>query len=344
MSVKIEIHQIHTDSLSCEPMLERTPNGELLCICQCGGTREPDILNRVYAFHSNDNGNSWYGKDSVYPENGQAVYCTELARLDDTLTAYLTIHSGRFVDWTCTMMQSRDNGYTWENAGSPSHFPEYTFLRAFLRTKDGRLLQPYQTYPVTEEARDRLHKLGPDASIGEDKLTPYCESGILESLDGGKTYTRHMACRMSMEDGWIWSEPTIAELSDGTIAMLLRKDRSGWLWRCDSTDGGKTWTPCEKTDIPNPTNKPRLIPMDDGRIALIHTPNNDRMKELGGWGIRSPLELWISDDDMKTWREKIRLTDFPGNFSYSDGFYENGHIRFVIEHNRHTILYFDVTL
>ena len=53
---------------------------------------------------------------------------------------------------------------------------------------------------------------------------------------------------------------------------------------------------------------------------------------------------WISDDDMKTWGEKIRLTDFPGEYSYTDGFYEDGHLRFVIEHNRHTVLYFDVTL
>ena len=123
----------------------------------------------------------------------------------------------------------------------------------------------------------------------------------------------------------------------------MRKCRSGWLYRCDSPDGGKTWGEYYKTDIPNPTNKPRLINLDGGRIALIHTPNNAGI-ENGGWALRFPLELWISDNDIKSWSEKIRLTDFPGAYSYSDGFYEDGHIHFVIEHNRHTILYFDVEL
>ena len=27
------------------------------------------------------------------------------------------------------MMKSFDNGYTWENAGEPPFFPEYTFIR-----------------------------------------------------------------------------------------------------------------------------------------------------------------------------------------------------------------------
>ena len=145
---------------------------------------------------------------------------------------------------------------------------------------------------------------------------------------------------MSMENGWIWSEPTLAELSDGTIVMLMRKDRSGWLYRCESRDGGVTWSETIQTDIPNPSNKPRLIPMDHGRIALLHTPNNDVLNH--GFGRqRYPLELWVTCDDMRTW-EKTQLTDFPGSYCYSDGFYENGHLRFVIEHNRHTILYFDV--
>jgi len=118
--------------------------------------------------------------------------------------------------------------------------------------------------------------------------------------------------------------------------MLTRRDNSGYLYRCDSKDGGKTWDNLRKTEIPNPSNKSLLVNLDDGRIALFNVPNSIKY--------RFPLELWISDDDMKTWKEKIRLTDFPGQYSYSDAFYENGHLHMVIEHNRHSILYFDITL
>ena len=337
----ILIKQIFTDSLSCEPLLEKMPNGELLCVCQCGGTCEPDAANRVYVFHSKDNGETWSKPESIYPEDGQAVYCTELSVMGEEITAYLTVHSGKFLDWKCFMMKSFDNGYTWKNFGSPPYFPEYTFIRALLKTSDNKLLIPYQNYPVTREGHDRVVREEADKAIWRTK-TPFCESGVIISHDGGKSYEKHMACRMDMPEGMIiWTEPTLAELSDKSIVMLMRKDGSDWLYRCDSKDGGVTWCDYYRTDIPNPSNKPRLFNLDDGRIALIHTPSNS-LSPNGA--TRYPLQLWISEDDMKTWSIKKTLTDFPGYYSYTDGFYEDGHIKFVIEHNRHTILYFDVTL
>ncbi len=339
MVKNIRIRQIYTDSMSCEPLLEKTANGELLCVCQCGGTREPDIKNRVYTFHSKNDGETWSAKESIYPEDGQAVYCTELTANGDELTAYLTTHTGRFLDMKCLMVKSFDNGYTWKNYGTPPHFPEYTFIRTPINAADGSILLPYQTYPVTKEGHDRVLKEESDKVIWRAGVE-YVEAGVLKSCDGGKTYERYMACRMSMAEGWIWNEPTLAQLSDGTVVMLLRqyagnKQGGGYLYRCESKDFGKTWSDIVLTDIPNPSNKPRLFHLDDGKIALIHTPNTTD---------RYPLELWISDDDMKTWSSKTVLSDFPGWWCYTDGFYEDGHIKFVIEHNRHTILFFDVTL
>lgn len=342
MVKNIKIKQIHTNSLSCEPLIERAANGDLICLCQCDGPCEPAPENRVYAFRSSNEGESWSKKQLVYPENGHAVYCTELCVENDALLAYLTIHTGKFHNWSCTVVKSTDNGQTWEDLGAPPFFSTFTFLRKRIVTRDGRILIPYQHYPVDPEKQKEAFERYPNLHIAggmKNKLgyeVPYYESGVLESKDGGKTYERHVAVQWLREEVfWPWLEPTIAELSDGTIVMLLRRDGSGALYRCDSTDGGKTWGKCFRTDIPNPGNKPCLIALDKGRIALLHTPNTAK---------RYPFQLWISDDDMKTWKSKTTLTDFPGSYSYSDGFYEDGHIKFVIEHNRHTILYFDVTL
>lgn len=38
---------------------------------------------------------------------------------------------------------------------------------------------------------------------------------------------------------------------------------------------------------------------------------------------------------------EVMVTDFPGSYCYPDGFYEEGHILFTIEINRHEILFFD---
>lgn len=156
MVKSIRIEQICTSTLCCEPILRKTANGELLCLCQCGGPCEPHPDNRVYAYYSNDDGKTWTGNVPVYPEVGRAVYCTEVTVSGDEITAYLTIHSGCFLDWKCVMMKSYDNGRTWKNAGPPPHFPEYTFIRGTITTSNGNILTPYQYYPVTKEEHDRV--------------------------------------------------------------------------------------------------------------------------------------------------------------------------------------------
>ncbi len=77
------IRLFHRDTLSCEPILRRTPGGELLCVAQCGDVREPAPGNRVYVFHSRDEGETWTSPVSIYPEDGQAVYATCYTCLPD---------------------------------------------------------------------------------------------------------------------------------------------------------------------------------------------------------------------------------------------------------------------
>ncbi len=257
------------------------------------------------------------------------------------MTAYIVAHSGGFLDCKAFMMKSLDNGYTWKNYASPPYFPEYVFMRGGIRTQNDEIVMPYHWFPITNEEHDRVLN-NPKYDVKHISYTknPTCEIGVLISSDNGKTYERYTAC--VIENGWSWAEPTIAELSGGEISMLMRHERSGWLYRCDSKDRGRTWGDFYRTDIPNPTNKPKLINLDYGNIALIHTPNDKLDKN--GYGKRAPYELWISEDDMNTWSKKIRLTDFPGEYHYTDGFYEDGHIYFVVEHNRHTILFFDVEI
>ena len=331
---------VHRDSLSCEPILRRMPDGRLLIVSQCGDVTEPAPLNRVYAFISEDEGESWSGGASVWPEDGRAVYLTEVTVLDGVIRVYLTLHNGHFVDWETRVVASRDNAATWVDEGPAPCLPTYAFLRGMIRLRDDALLMAYQTYPVDQAENERLrehHKRWLDARIN------FCESGCLRSEDGGKTWVRYPGVRSYFGGGtgrsWVWSEPTLFEQADGSISMLIRVNGTGMLWRSDSTDGGRTFSDPVPTDIPNPSNKPKLLALSDGRVALIHTPN-PRI----GMDYRNPLAVWISSDGMATWPDKRVISDFPGAFCYPDGFVENGHILFSIEFNRHEILFVDHTL
>ena len=90
------------------------------------------------------------------------------------------------------------------------------------------------------------------------------------------------------------------------------------LWA--SRDGGVTWTPAVRTDIPNPSAKVNILKARDGRIFLLHNPVGHQGNIMGG---RNPLSLWISDDGMRTWRVRLDLVkDSRPNVSlnYPDGF------------------------
>ncbi len=344
MNTRIKL--IHSDTLSCEPILRRMPDGSLLCVSQCGDVTEPAPGNRVYSFVSYDHGENWQRMGLVHPESGEAVYVTEVMVIDGVVSAFLQVHNGRFLNMRCVVMQSHDSGKTWANAGASPFFPTFCFVRGMLPLANGEIILPCQYFPISEDENTRLvvsnHNIPNSAhqrAIWDANIDTLGNDVIL-SADRGKTFQRFSGPQIPIKGdsgrGWAWTEPTLAQLSDGTIVMLLRVDGSGCLWRSESKDNGRTWTEAVRTDIPNPGNKPKLISIPDGRHALIHTPN-----PVPGFNNRHPLSMWISDDDLVTFGDKRLVTDFPGNYCYPDGFFENGHILFSIEINRHEILFFD---
>lgn len=330
------IKLVQRDLLSCEAIVRRMPNGELLMVGQCGDVTEPAPKNRVYVWHSNDDGKTWSTRALIAPEDGRAVYQTEVSVIDDEVRVYLTFHSGRFCKNSHTVYVSRDNGYTWTDEGELLHLNGFYFIRGLVREGDKHIL-PYQLYDIEEETSNRLsdeNKYLWDAGLD------YVRNGVLLSNDNGKTYvrsTQDALLPLKDEEGklkFVWSEPTVIRLSDGRLAMLMRFDYTGKLCVSYSLDDGMTWSKPVHTDIPNPTNKVKLMPTGDGRIALIHTPNPKH-----GMANRTPLELWISDDDMKTWSEKITVWDLDGWISYPDGFIENGVLYLAVEFNRHDVYF-----
>ncbi|MDR1094383.1 MAG: glycoside hydrolase [Clostridiales bacterium] len=327
---------VHVDTLSCEAILRRAPNGNLIIVSQCGGASEPAPQNRVYAFVSRDGGKTWGKPASVWPEDGRAVYATEVSVANGEIRCYLTLHDGRFLDFRNAVAVSRDSGSTWAAEKGP-RLGGFCFLRGRLDLPDGGHLLPYQRYPIARAENDELKKRGEYVWHSEIE---FVENGVLiGGADGA--YRRGGAVRLPLRGSggkplWQWPEPTLARLSDGAVAMLLRYNGTGYLWRSDSRDGGCTWSEPVRTDIPNPGNKPKLIQMDARRVALLNTPNAGQ-----GYASRNPLSVWVSADGMKTWGYKRDLTDFPGWLSYPDGIYEieTNEILLAFEFNRHDIYF-----
>lgn len=341
------IKLVHMDSLSVEATVRRAGNGDLLLFCTCGDNREPAPENRVYMFRSFDDGKTWSKKQMIHDEDGAAHYQTCAAVLPDgEIRVFITRHEGGFLDWTNYYLFSRDNGYTWQKRDLTC-LPRYAFVRDMVILNSGRIVFPYHYYPVTEEQVEACRR--------DDKLIVYApvshvETGLLISDDGGNTFIKKPAFVQTREEllslgglGWTWTEPTVVELELEHLVMFFRTDRSGCLWRTDSYDSGESWQKPSKTDIPNPSNKPQLIKTHGGEIVLINTPKGAESR----WQIaeRHPLEFWLSKDGLKSWYKKIRVSDFPGAYSYANGIVEeDGHLRLAFEFNRHDIYYLDCDL
>ncbi|MBI2421570.1 MAG: exo-alpha-sialidase [Candidatus Hydrogenedentes bacterium] len=107
-------------------------------------------------------------------------------------------------------------------------------------------------------------------------------------------------------------QPTLWESSPGKVHALLRST-AGKVWRVDSEDGGKTWSPIQETELPNNNSGIDVLQLEDGRLLLIYNPIGKN------WGPRTPIDLAVSKDNGATWDTIAHLEHDPdpeSEFSY----------------------------
>ena len=334
----MKIKLVHRDSLSCETIVRKAPDGHLFLAAQCGGNWEPELANKVVYFHSYDNGDTWSKPITLIDNPKRAYYLTEVAVYDNHIDIFVVEHNGAFLFPMIYFMRSYDNGNTFERVELNAFIKDsFVFLRSFTEINN-EIMYAYQYYPLTNDDSIRLSN---DKKYIFNSGMPNVLCGIIKSNDG-VIYKKGKDILISNNPLWQWPEPTFVKLSNNDIVMLLRINGTGYLYKSVSSDDGMTWSEPIITDIPNPGNKPKLIKTNDGRIILLNTPNNKP-----GMINRNPLEVWVSNDDMNTWTKKIRVLDFPSSYlSYPDGFYdeESNTVKFAFELNRHDIYYVEVEL
>ncbi len=133
---------------------------------------------------------------------------------------------------------------------------------------------------------------------------------IDRSEDDGRTWT---ATPIRLEAGAPAGkggiQPTLWESTPGHVHCLLRTG-IGAVYRSDSADGGRTWGPAYRTELPNNNSGIAVAKLADGRLALAWNP------VAGDWAARTPLRLSLSADNGLTWTHHLDLATGPGEFSY----------------------------
>lgn len=107
-------------------------------------------------------------------------------------------------------------------------------------------------------------------------------------------------------------QPTILVHRDGKLQALARS-HSGSIVTTWSQDSGATWSPVEKTDLPNNFSGLDATTLKDGRFVLVY--NHAGIPE-GKWGgPRTPLNVAVSEDGIH-WQAAVVLEDESGEYSY----------------------------
>ncbi len=189
-------------------------------------------------------------------------------------------------EWTGRMLRSADGGRTW---GALETLPEGVWgpiRNKPLVLRDGSLLCPSST----ELGRWQVH--------------------FERTADLGRTWTRSASV---LDDGGFQAiQPALLPWPSGWIQALCRT-RAGVTAETWSDDDGRSWTPLERTTLPNPNSAVDALRLRDGRALVLY--NDAKAEKMGFGGDRTPLSVAISRDG-RTWKRAGNLESGPGEFSY----------------------------
>ena len=120
-------------------------------------------------------------------------------------------------------------------------------------------------------------------------------------------------------------EPSIVELSDGRLWMLIRTSQD-YHYQAFSHDGGLTWSESSPSPFYGTITMPTIGRLADGRLLLLWcntTPLPERREANGVWDDvftnRDVLHAAISDDDGKSWIgfRELRLNPMRNSSDYA---------------------------
>jgi len=289
-------------------------------------------LDSKATFISSDNGRTWSESRPLFADDAGITVSNERAilRTDSgvLIAAFMNLDERKWT-WDNALhdapgavlptyvMRSLDNGRTWQDI-QKLHDDWSGAVRDMIQTRDGR---------VIFTAMKMRH------NPGRHSVLTY------SSTDDGLTWTPSNLIDLGGRGhhGGV-TEPTLTELKDGRLWMLIRTNW-GEFWSAYSNDGGRFWQILQPSGIAASSAPAMLKRLASGRLMLLWNrpyPEGKTSWPLsGGDGLwsdtpvsnyREELSVAFSDDEGATWsqpaviaRQPKARASYPYAFEHSPG-------------------------
>lgn len=297
------------------PYLAILPDQTWVCFFQTGGETEPRPDNYIGAAQSADQGKTWSKVFTLFEAREYLRRTTNGAPLLINGRAgiiFQTAVNGSY----CLEQRAMISWYNQKNKrwSFPKYLPGVPNIHAMpgFQAMDG-------SYVVPVYWAEGCGQLCP-GDIGGTKIVWQTEwpngleqtaaieyrhvCGVIVSRDNGETFG--LRGHVSADGVNLW-EPTVAEIAPDHWVMLMRAETTGFLYQSTSNDSGHTWSKPVPSGIIDPSTKPQFLKIGKN-VALFCNPNPGL-----GFIHRKQVEVWISDDGLKSWKSKIPVANAIGS-------------------------------
>lgn len=277
-----------------------TPGGRLWACWYSGGTTE-NGENYVLVATSEDRGETWSAPLFAVDPPGPVRAYDATMWVDPNGALWLfwaqsyEWWDGRSGVWCMTTETPEKKDAIWS---APRRLCDGIMMNKPTVLSDGRWLFPVSIWRVKPDKNTPQHDLG-------DRKNP----NVMVSTDNGKTLTT-LGASFVPRDVSIFDEHSIVERRDGSLWMLVRT--SYGIGEAFSTDGGRTWTDTEPSQICHPSSRFFIRRLQSGNLVLVKNGPIDQATD------RRQMTAYLSQDDGVTWKGGLVLDD-RNPVSYPDG-------------------------